>query len=481
MSKLFSITKKDLIVAVIAAVLMFGGRFVTVGDTAIITSYGVQVLLIFAGLIIGWCFSGLFWPSILAIPALALTPYGDAAAVICAAFNNSTVMMILLGFICFAPMSYSGVGEILCHKLLALKFFKGKPYVLIMSLLVGLFILSGLDAISTPLIIVTITLLGDMCRTIGYKKGDLFPAFLLMGIIVAIGCGRCMFPFKGWPLMTVASLSRLGAISYPTFWAMIIPGTLIFFFLYILVMKLFHCDFEPLKAADISADASKLKMNDYQKSVFALTMLIIVALIITGVFGSTGGNLLQQILAKIGIVGINALGIFLGFLLKSDDKPLLDMHKAMRYVPLDMLFMFAVAILVSSILTAEGTGVSAAIQSFLMPLMTKSSGYMFILILAVATFVLTNLANNMVVVFTMLAIVGSIYSVNPALNITVAGSLISLLGILGILLPSASVYGAIVYGSDMTTPKNCFIAGLSAMVILILVAAVYMIPVGLII
>lgn len=480
MSKLFSISKKDLVIALIAAIFMFGGRFIPVSETSAITSYGVQVLMIFIGLIIGWCASSLFWPSILAIPALALTPYGDAAAVIMGAFNNSTILMILLGFICFAPMSSSGVGEILCNKLLSLKFFKGKPVVFIMTMYLGFFILSGQGAISTPLIILAITLFGDMCRNIGYKRSDLFPAFFLMGLIIAIGCGRCFYPFVGWPLMTVYTLSRLGAISYPAFWAMVIPGTVLFFALYVVIMKLFRCDFTPLKNANINVNSEKTTLNTYQKSVLIYSLVIIFSLIIVGVFGKASGNSLQQILAKVGIIGVNALGIFFGIILKSDGAPLLDMKKTMNYVPLDMIFMFAIAILISSILTAEGTGISAVIQNMLIPIMSSTGSFGFILILALATFILTNIANNMVIVYTMLAIVGSVFTVNPGLiNITVAGTMISFLGILGILLPSASVYGAIIYGSDMTTSKTCIIAGLSAIVVLIVIAAVYMIPIGL--
>lgn len=480
MSKLFSMSKKDLIVVLITIIFMFGGQFIPVSEDSTITSYGVQVVMIFIGLIIGWCASSLFWPSILAIPALALTPYGDAASVIMGAFNNSTILMILLGFIAFAPMSSSGVGEILCNKLLSLKFFKGKPFVFILTMYIGFFILSGQSAISTPLIILTITLFGDMCRSIGYKNTDRFPVFFLMGLIIAIGAGRCFYPFVGWPLMTVYTLSRLGEISYLAFWAMVIPGTIIFFVLYTFAMKLFRCDFAPLKNANINVDANKLTMTTYQKSVLIYCLTVIVALIVVGVFGKASGNAFQQLLAKIGIIGVNCFGIFCGVILKSDDKPILDMKTAVRHVPLDMIFMFAIAILVSSILTADGTGISQLIQSILIPIMSSTSTFGFILILAIATFVLTNLANNMVIVYTMLAVVGSVFTVNPGMiNITVAGTMISFLGILGILLPSASVYGAIVYGSDMTTPKNCFIAGLVAMIILILVAAVYMIPVGL--
>lgn len=475
MGKMFSISKKDLVVFLITAIFMFGGRFVPVSETSIITSYGFQVVGIFIGLVIGWCASGLFWPSILAIPALALTPYGDAATVISAAFNNSTIMMILLGFIVFAPMSYSGVGEILCNKLLSLKMFKGKPIVFLISLMIGLFILAGIGAITTPLIILIITLLGSMCKSLGYKKGDLFPAMLLLSAIIAIAAGRCMLPFLGWPLMTVASLARFNVtISNTTYWAMIIGGAFLIFVIYIVAMKLFRCDFAPLKEADLTGDPTKTSMNTYQKAVLFSQLFIIVLIILSNYLSG-----LLPFLGKFSVVGCMALGIVVCFLIKSNGEALLDMKKAIMCVPLDMIFMFAIAILVSSILTAEGTGVSAAISALIVPLMANTSGLIFILILTIVTFILTNLLNNLVVVYTMLAVIGALFTANPSFNLTVAGIMISFMGILGFLLPSASVYGAILYGNEMVTPKSCFVAGLIAMVVIMLVAGVYMIPIGL--
>ena len=50
--------------------------------------------------------------------------------------------------------------------------------------------------------------------------------------------------------MTVATLSRFGTISNTVFWAMVIPGTILIFGLYIVVMKLLRCNFAPLKEAD---------------------------------------------------------------------------------------------------------------------------------------------------------------------------------------------------------------------------------------
>lgn len=479
--QLFSITRKDLIVMIIVAICMFGARFIPVPESSVITSYGVQVLAIFIGLVIGWCVSSLFWPSVLAIVALALTPYGDSSAVISGAFSNSTILMVLLGFICFAPMTYSGVGNVLCNKLLSLKFFIGKPYLLIFTLMMGLFLLSGINALPAPLLVAVITLLGELCKSAGYKTGEKFPAFFLMGIMLIVCCGRSMLPFMPWALQTVGTLASLQELSYLTYIVMVIPGSILIALLYIFVMKLVGCDFTPLKESGVNIKEEDKIMNDYQKGVFALIMFIVALLIIVGVFGSADGNALQQILNKIGVIGVNAFGIFLEVILKVGKEPILNMKKAYASscIPIDVIIMVAVAILISNILTAEGTGIKEGLTIILSPFLAKCSGYVLALIIAVVTFALTNVANNMVIAYTMIAVLNSIFAIDPTINLTVTGSMITFTSITGILLPSASFYGAIIYGNEMVSSKQAFFSGACAMIVTTIIMAVYMIPVGL--
>lgn len=482
-SPLFSVSRKDLIVMIIVVICMFGARFIPVPESWIVTSYGVQVLAIFFGLVIGWCISSLFWPSVLAIVALALTPYGDSSAVISGAFSNSTILMVLLGFICFAPMAYSGVGNVLCNKLLSLKFFVGKPYLLVFTLMMGLFLLSGINALPAPLLLAVITLLGELCQSAGYKSGEKFPAFFLMGIMLIVCCGRSMLPFMPWAIETLSPMEPLQDLSYLTYVVMIIPGSVMVALLYILVMKLVGCDFSRLKASGFSIEEEDKKMNDYQKGVFALIMFIVALLILVGFYGSADGNIVQQLLNKIGVIGVNAFGIFLGIILKAGNEPILNMKKAYESssIPIDVILMVAMAILISNILTADGTGIKEGLTLVLAPFLERCSGYVLALIVALVTFVLTNMANNMVVAYTMVAVLQSIFSIDPTINLTVTGSMITFTAITGILLPSASFYGAIIYGNEMVTSKMALFSGACAMIVTIIVIAVYMIPIGLLV
>lgn len=478
MSKSYNM--KDVIIFIVSAVFMFGGGLLPISEESVITPFGVQVIGIFVGLVIGWCGSSLFWPSILAIAALGITQYGDASTVLCDAFNNSTVMMILLGFVCFAPISYSGVGEILMNKLLSLKVFAGKPFAFLLTIFIGTFLLAALNAISTALIVVILSLLSNMCKQIGYKNTDMFPAFLFTGFMLSMCFGRNGIPFLGWPLMTLGQLRSFGLeISYGAFFVMIIPTYLITIVVFTFLMKVV-CGFDKLKASslEIVEGQAKTKMTKYQKSVLLMMLIVIVFSLIVSFVGNANGNGLQLLLYKIGVIGVMAIGISLSVIIRVEGEPILNMRKAYQCVPLDMLFMFAVAILVSTMLTAEETGVNVWIATTISPILSSMNGYVILLIIALFTLILTNLANNLVVTFTMLAIVGNIFTVNPTIDVMVAGTAVALTGITGILLPSASVYGAMVYGESMTTSKTSFIAALSGIIIMMFAIGLYMIPVG---
>ena len=91
---------KTLVHSAIMLILMFGFQLVPPPNG--ITSYGMAVSGVFFGLVYGWTFLGILWPSLLGVLGLAFTGYGTVEHVALAMFNNSTVLMMLLGTISFA-------------------------------------------------------------------------------------------------------------------------------------------------------------------------------------------------------------------------------------------------------------------------------------------------------------------------------------------------------------------------------------------
>ena len=110
----------------IVVVLMFLFRYIPA--PAPITPYGMHVLGIFIGLVYGWSLCGLAWPSVLALVALGISDYGITETVFASVWGQAGLILMLFGFMLFAPLSESGLTEALGYKLLSIKVIQaGRP------------------------------------------------------------------------------------------------------------------------------------------------------------------------------------------------------------------------------------------------------------------------------------------------------------------------------------------------------------------
>lgn len=106
------------------------------------------------------------------------------------------------------------------------------------------------------------------------------------------------------------------------------------------------------------------------------------------------------------------------------------------------------------------------------------SPYMFLLLLGIITFVLTNVANNVAVTITMMTIAMTM-AAQASFNLQVALMVITVFGVAGLLTPAGSVNGAMIHAHEFTTTKSAYTAGIIMMIFLILVMALVLIPCGL--
>lgn len=80
--------------------------------------------------------------------------------------------------------------------------------------------------------------------------------------------------------------------------------------------------------------------------------------------------------------------------IKINGKPMLDLREASGMFGWDMLFLVAIALLILSVLTSAGTGISAWIGSVVGSLFTGKSPVVFLIVLAALTLFLANVANT---------------------------------------------------------------------------------------
>ena len=92
----------ELVHVIIVFLFMFAFRFIPA--PAPITAYGMNVIGVFLGVIYGWSFCGLLWPSLLALVAMGVSQFGNEMALWATAFGNSTAVLTLVSMLLFLSL-----------------------------------------------------------------------------------------------------------------------------------------------------------------------------------------------------------------------------------------------------------------------------------------------------------------------------------------------------------------------------------------
>ena len=178
----------------VAIMLIFG----MLPPFAPITQLGMQVAGIFIGLIYGWTTVGLIWPSMLGMILLSLTSYGSINQVLIEGFGSSTVVMILFILIFAAAVTASGVSRFIAMWFVTRKLLLGRPWLFSGIFLFVSFLLSA-TVNTLASIIICWGILYDICLSLGYKKGDLYPALMILGVTIFATIGMERFPTSSSP------------------------------------------------------------------------------------------------------------------------------------------------------------------------------------------------------------------------------------------------------------------------------------------
>lgn len=443
-----------------------------------ITPYGMAIIGIFIGMIYGWSVDAgnLIWTSLLGLFALALTDYGTAGNALAAAFGNESVMLMLLGMFFLGMLQDSNLTQWLSNKLLSAKFTHGRPWLLTALIVIG-------PALATILVNQTLVALimfvvyQSIFEQAGYKKGDLYPAMVLMGFMVVCSVAFSLLPFRGWCLMTVGMAMQSGVDINMGGWIISETVTLIVTCIGWMVVMFITpgCNVDRLKNVDITKYQKELKpLNKRQKVVlFILIANIVGCIFLSFAAGDTG---IRMYFGKIGVYGWVIFLIALAMIWKVDGEPVLNKKTAPSYFYWDLILVVASAMVVAGQITDEATGITAAIGQLIAPLFGLSN-FMFLFILGMITFILTNFANNVAVTITMMTIAMAM-AAQADFNLQAALMVITVYGVIGLLTPAGSVNGAMIHAHEFTTTKSAYISGIIMIVFLTIVMALVLIPLG---
>lgn len=459
----------------IVFLFMFAFRFILPPEP--ITAYGMNVLGIFLGVIYGWSFCGLLWPSLLALVAMGVSQYGNEMAVWAAAFGNSTAVLTLVSMLLFGALQATKTTDWLVNTLTNLKFAQGKPWMLTFLLLFVPFIL-GTVISGVVVILFMITILDGIFKKMELKPGDKYAVMMIIGVNIFAGIGMVVFPFLGWDLMTIGTVSAATGImmNYTMFMVVVWPALIVFCIIFVLFMKyMLRCDASKLTEIQmVEGDNLVLKKN--QKYILYLTLAYLLACTFVGLF--TGATGIRYVCSALGVYGVTLLIIILMIIIKTEEGTLLKPMECTKFVSWDMYFLIVAALFIANQLTNAETGISTWAVQTMTPMFNSLGEVGFLVVLSIITVILTNIGNNLAMGFTLLSIVSIMYNAGMQFNPMVAATLITILCLFGFMFPASSIGGAIIHASEWTTPKMIYKYVTLSLLLGVVIIMAIVIPLG---
>lgn len=363
---------------------------------------GMHVLGIFIGLLFAWITIGFIWPSFLSIIALNLAGYQSMNQIIAGGFGNNITVFVFLMLILVIYFEKVGLCERIAYWFLSRKIIVGRPWTLVTVFLFASYVMAMLTY-SYPAMLIPWTILYTVCKDIGYKKGDTFPAFMVLGIGVAAQMGFTALPIKSHSLLSIGILESVTqgqySVNFFEYAAINIPITLIVLIIYILMMRfVFKVNVDLLYEITEEKFASyrNQKLSIQEKLAFITIIFFIAIMALPSILPQEW--LITSILKKFGMTGCLVLVFGLLTLFRIDKKPILDFSDMANkgHIGWEVIIMYTGCMPVSSAMANPNVGITNIIVDYCMPMLSHLTSFEFLIITFIVITLLTQLMHNLV-------------------------------------------------------------------------------------
>ncbi len=445
-----------------------------------LTPVGMQLVGIFIGVIWGWSTVGMIWPSLLGLIALSFTELTSMTQLLAIGFGTDVFPFMILMFTVMKLIEGNGVASWIANKVLSVRFLKGKPWLFIFMILLCTYIVSGFAGGPFLAAMMFWSIFYGVFQATGYKPYDKFSTLMIIGTMFAACLALVIMPFKGNAIVLVQTFNTLTGmeIDFLKYECLVIPTSILVILTYVLICRfVFRVDVSALKNFDINNgtffDKNSLTLNKKQK--ISLVMLLAVLAIMMAPSILPSSWMITQILVGLGMTGRFAVIAIIVCIIRVDGEPLLDFGKiASNAVMWDAMFLAAFIIPMSSLLTADATGVKPFLVTVLSPILAGHSLLVFTALLLILAAVLTNIANNGVIAIILMSVVVS-FTEQMGIDPTGVCILLMLCVQMALVTPAASPFAAILFGNkDWIKPKDIYFYG----TISIFICTIVMIIVG---
>ena len=421
-----------------------------------LTPLGMSIIGVFLGVLYGWIFIDIIWPSIAGLLALTLVGGMKPAVLLNRSFGDPIVVMMFFIFVFCAAINHYGLSRFISLWFITRKAIAGRPWLFTYTFLASIMLLGGLTSAS-PAAVIGWSILYGVCDVCGYKKGDGYPTMMVFGIVYAAQVGMALIPFKQAALTVMSAYETMSGthIDYARYMLIAIAACALCSLLFIVIGKyIFRPDVSRLKnldAARLDAEGN-LALSRVQKLVLFF-LFALVALLLAPAFLDEQA-IIARFARSIGNTGICMFVVGVMCFIKINGKPLLP-FKAMvdSGVAWGIIFILATVQPLSGAMADARSGVTPFLMTVLEPLFGSGSPLFFAVCMGLLATVLTQFINNGAVGVALMPVIYSYCS-----NMGAGPELPVIMVIMGVhlafLTPAASASAALLHGNEWSDARS---------------------------
>jgi len=468
---------------VIAIALCFICLFRFIPAPGGMTASAMQVLGIFAGVLLLWMTLSIDWPSMLCLAAIAFVPEMSMGSILTASVGNATFSFLMFTFMC----TYT-LGQTPFIRRCALAFVTGRgakrgPWAFVTLYFASVLFLGSFMS-PTVLVVILLTISEEMFGILGLKKGDPISTMMTAGMVFCAGIAAGMTPIAHvFPVlsMNVYQNATGNAISYVHYMAAGIPTGLAATAAMMLIFRfMLRPDMSKLKTAGVDGLKAKLPPMTRREGLCIGIFFAVVALWVLPALIKPFAPGVAAFIDSFGIAMPPLLGAVLLAVISVDGKPLLNFKDATsKGIPWASLIMVSGTLALGAAMTHADIGLTAWMTERIAPMAANLAPIALVIFFVACSAVMTNFASSMVTA-TVVATIALPVLVATAGAVS-APAVIALIGMMSaydFATPPGMATIAFAIGSGWVTTGDMAKYGFTLMVISIAIAAAVGYPIA---
>ena len=367
-----------------------------------LTPAGMQVLGIFAGVLIMWLTIAIHWPSLLGIAMLATVPGLSLNKLLAVSVGNSTFSFLLFTFMCTYALSKTPFVKRCAIGFICSRIARKGSWWFLISYCASVLII-GMFMSPVVLFVIYLPILDAICEELQLRNEDSLTNSLVLGQLICAEMSCGMTPIAHvFPIMALGFYSAATgkSIAYGDYMLFAVPVGLICFAALMLIFR-FVLKPDMSKVANLDFDALEKTippMEKYEKMVLSICVAVVIMWIVPGFLKSSFPGI-YQFFKNQGTAFPPLVGASLLCLLTLEGKPLLDFKEAVsKGVDWGSIIMAAGTLALGAAMTNKTVGITAWISQTIAPLLQSASAATMVLFIIAWASIQTNVSSNMVTV-----------------------------------------------------------------------------------